>query len=526
MATITKMTKRFFGFILSLVVLALAILSGDALTVALAGGASYALVPTFQSIDSLKEFAKSYSSNSSGVTDLTALTDGAALTMHNIDEMMILTAQDTNDYKFLNTMFYKDTKSTLNIYARILDWGGNGDFSFLGESDDAEFKDVIIDRISKNVAFLAEGYAISKVLDISNTGSFDPEAIQVEGAVNRIMRTLAYKNWYGNKAINSLEFSGFATELIDQGQVYDARGGFPAIADLKELTIEVRQAWGMVNDFWLHPASKQVLDNYYVGSKEFVIPNTPNPNIGFNIPGMYGAELQNDRLEFKTDMWLNRHQVELPTYRDANNAKVSGKTNEKAPDAPSAIAVVTGVVAGSKWSANDIKNSAGAAAKTNYKIVACNRYGRSATSATVETDAVLVALASVTVTITPAGSGQAATYFEIFRENIPSSGKFYLTERIVKAGTPTTVYTDMNEWRPGCSDGVIGDFNSRSPLDKTRTYQFLRMLPMVQTKFPPNAVYQRKYAGMVEFYGALAILQPRRFWFIKNLPTGIATTAV
>lgn len=481
-----------------------------------------ALLPTFTDFESLKAFTKTWTANSEGVTDVAALTNGAATTMHNLDDMMVLLAQDTHDYKFINTMFYRDTKSTLNIFGRILDWGGNGDFSFVGETDDAEFKEVIIDRIARNVAFMAEGYAISKVLDMQDTGSFDPEAIQVQGAIHRLMRTLAYKTWYGDKTINSLEFPGFTTELIEAGQVYDAQGGFPAIADIKELTVEVRQAWGMVNEFWLHPSSKAVLDNYYIDNGQFAIPNQGNtPDVGYNIPGLVGAELQNNRLQFQTDMWLNRHQVELPTYRDTNNVKVSGKTNEKAPDAPTATAVRSNVIPGSKWKAVDVKDAAGADALVNYRIVACNRFGRSAPSAVVTSDFVMEVGRSVTLTITPAGTGNAAEYFEIFRESFPGSGKYYLTERVKKAATPTTTHADLNEWIPGTTEGIIGDFNAKSATDMSRTYQFLRMLPMVQTKFPVSALYQRKYAGMVEFYGALAVLQPLRFFLVKNLPTPV-----
>ncbi|EMO30074.1 hypothetical protein LEP1GSC170_1179 [Leptospira interrogans serovar Bataviae str. HAI135] len=90
------------------------------------------LVPaTFTDIKQLTDFAKTFNANSQGITDVTALTNGAATTIHSLDEEMVLFAQNSNEYNFLNTMHYKDTKSTLNVYARILDWGGNGDFRLL-----------------------------------------------------------------------------------------------------------------------------------------------------------------------------------------------------------------------------------------------------------------------------------------------------------------------------------------------------------------------------------------------------------
>lgn len=511
--------KNFFKFVLSVLVVGVLISFGD--LGAAAGGVSMALMaPSFTNIEELKAFTKAWQANSEGNTDIAALTNGAGTTYHNLDDTMILMANSMHDFKFINTMFNKDTKSTLNVFARIKDWGGNGDFSFVGEADDVEFKDVNIDRIIANVSFMAEGYAISKVLEMSNTGSFNPEQIQVQGAIMRIMRTLAYKTWYGNKAINSLEFPGFVQELIDAGQVYDAEGGFPSIPDIKEMTVEIRQNWGLVNQFWIHPAAKAILDNYYVGAKEFVLhPNSTNPDIGYDIPGLRGADIKDNRLEFKTDMWLNRHQVKLPTFTNEQGVEVEGKTNDKAPEAPTATAAVSGLIVGSKWKADDTKNSLGVDAAVSYHIVACNRYGRSAKSTVVTTGTPILPGRSVNLTITPSGSGLAATYFEIFREVIPGSGKYYLTERIKRAATPTTVHADLNQWRPGCTEGIVGDFNSQSATDETRTYQFIRMLPLLQTKFGrDNALYQRKIAGMVELYGTLAVLQPKRFYVVTNLP--------
>jgi len=481
-----------------------------------------AIVPTFTNLEDVREFAKSFNANTTGITDLTGVQNGAALSMHNVDETMVLLAQDSDEYNFLNSMFNKDTKSTLNIYGQILDWGGNGDFSFVGETDDAEFKDVIIKRIAKSVSFLAEGYAVSKVLNVSDTGNYDPEAIQVQGAINRVMRTLAYATWYGNKSINSLEFDGFVTELVNNGQVFDSAGTFPAISSIKELCVNIRTKFGLANEFWLHDGVKNVLDSYYVGAKEFVM-NVQNPTVGYNIPGLIGAPIKGGKLEFKTDLWMNRHLVELPSYRDANNVLQPGKTNSKAPDAPTFTAAVTGgTVSGSKWKDKDSKDINGADAVVSYIVVACNRFGRSAQSATVTTAGVMSKGKAINLVITPAGTGEPCTYFQIFRESYPGSGKFHLTERILKAATPTTAYQDLNEWVPGCTEGVIGDYNSRSAVDQKRTYHMLRLLPLIQTKFTPNAVYQRKLAGMVEWYGGLAVLQPMRFYLIKNLPTTLS----
>jgi hypothetical protein len=86
---------------------------------------------------------------------------------------MVLLAQDSDEYNFLNTMLHKDTKSTLNVFGQILDWGGNGDFSFVGEADDADFKDVYFSIIKKSVAQLKDDrFACFVVGDVRDKKGF------------------------------------------------------------------------------------------------------------------------------------------------------------------------------------------------------------------------------------------------------------------------------------------------------------------------------------------------------------------
>jgi hypothetical protein len=284
---------------------------------------------------------------------------------------------------------------------------------------------------------------------------------------------------------------------------------------------------GIADTAWMPLAIKNALDNYYLANGEFLLapPGTnPNTNIGYNIPALNGAPLKNGKLNFETDLIMNRYAQGVPLIR--NNAwktnrtlpkYVEGKTHIDAPDTPTFTAINTGVtVMKSKWNAADLLNKNNVAAQVGYRVVAGNDKGRSVASAPVLSSTVLVLEHAVDLSITPAGTGKPATFFEIYRETFPGSGDYKFVISVENTGTPT-VYQDKNDWRPGTDCMVIGQFDS-IPNSMQRTYAMYELLPLVNTKFPQTIANMRGISGMVEYDGGLIINAPLKFFTIKNIP--------
>ncbi|MCB1177521.1 MAG: hypothetical protein KDK36_08090, partial [Leptospiraceae bacterium] len=350
----------------------------------------------------------------------------------------------------------------------------------------------------------------------------------------RIMNTLATSNWYGNKDIKTKGYDGFVKTCERKGNIYDAEGSFPSISLFKEIATEIqirsntgKIIGGIADTAWMPLAVKNKLDNFYIENGDFLLaPNgtAANTNFGYNIPALNGAPLKNGILNFETDLPMNRYAQGVPLVRNpayAGNKSlaqyIEGKTHANAPDTPSiTVTVVAAPVAGSKWNAADVLDEANAASVVKYRVLAGNDKGRSIACAEVASNLVVPAGGAIDVSITPAGTGQAATYFAIYRETKPGNGKFRLVTEVVNSGSPT-VYQDVNEWRPGTDCIVIGQFDSQ-PNTLQRTYALYELLPMVNTKFPLSVANMRGLAGMVEYYGALIINAPMKFYTIKNIP--------
>ena len=476
---------------------------------------------TFKSMEDIAEFRKSLDANSGGLTDVLQLTRGAALTMQSLEETMVSLAQTEADYKFLNTCYKRDVKNTLLEYNILRDYGGDED-GYVTETDDPQFRDPVIQRKTTVIAYIAEGYSTSRVLPIVRTTE-DPEILSVNSSIHRVMKTLSRGLWYADKATNSVEFDGMATQIAAGGNVLDAEGSLPSVKDLKELIVEVRQNFGLVNEVWMPIGTKQLYDNLLIqNNREYAQYPTANETfLGFDIPGLRGAELKDGKLIFQTDVWMRRYLKSVPTvWSDSLQTYVEGATSPLAPNTPTAAtATLTGAtVSGSKWKAADVVNAAAAPDKGRYRVVAGNKYGRSAATAPFVTVANLLVDYGVDLLITPDVSGPAAEYFELYRETQPGNGKYRFVKRILRAVGPTTAYQDINLDRPGTDIMILGDFNAKSSNDQSRTYAMAQLLPMLQTRFPEGVVQLRKLGGMVEYYGGLQVYSPQKFFLIKNVP--------
>lgn len=492
---------------------------------------------TFTTISQLREFKKAFEANSQGVTDVQSLSDGRALSMVGVENTMVSMTATQEALKFLNKMERKPVNNVVSMFNILEGYGDNGEGSFVSEMANAQLKDAEITRERAVIKFMAEAYRVSKVLSEETTIE-DPELVQMNASIMRILFSAANDIWYGDESINPYSWNGFYKTAELAGNVVDAEGEVPAISLFKELATEIQISTsigkiigGLADTAYMPLAIKAVIENYFVNSKEFVIPsNAPQgnyANIGYFIPGLIGAPLKDGKLQFETDLPMRNYNKGVPTVRNpawiSNHALpkyIEGKTHELAPDPCTFTATNTGAtISGSKWKSGDVVDVNAAASKVGYRVVAGNEYGRSQASVIVLSSANLVAGHGVNLSITPAATGEPTTYFEIYRETTPGNGDYKFVTKVKNIGSPTA-YQDINNYRPGTDIIVMGQFDSQ-PNSMQRTYAMYELLPMVQTKFPQTVANQRTLNGMVEWYASLVINAPKKFWVIKNVPAKI-----
>ncbi len=468
------------------------------------------------------EFLKTFQSNSAGISDVLNLTGGSALQIQSLDQSLISLVQSRDDYRFLNTCKFEDAFSTFLEYNRLLaHQSSNRPSAWVQESSDPHFDDPIIERVAHNIAFLSHGYSQSRVLPQVRTTQ-DPEAILQESAMHAILRTLAWGVWYGNREINEVEFNGFIKELEDAGQVLDAEGSFPDLHTLKGITEQIRYpGYGVPNQLWMGLPVKRSWDNLLISQgvhRAYLTQNGQGgPLPGFDLPGFMDANAANNQIRFEEDLYMDRYQETVPmVYNRSTGKLVEGASGANPPGAPSIAATAVTEVLGSKWKTGDVNTK-----KVAYRVSAGSHDGRSTAAASTQSDAAIEAGGAVNLKIRPDSSGPSPSFYEIFRETAPGNGTFRLLTRIKAAAGGATTWQDINAWRPGTAEAIIGDFNSRSASESRKTYSIAQLLPAMLTKYPPGVIALRKLGGMVELYAGLRIFAPKKFYLIKNLPAQV-----
>jgi len=482
------------------------------------------MLPSHTSFEELLEIRKAFEANTSGngASPFIDGTSGSTLSRQSLDTTFVSLVSSDNDFKFMKQVPRRDVKQVLVEYNRNLSHGGGWyRSSYIGQSDEPSFTDAVLERKFNEMNYMAEAYAFNKVAETVESVQ-DPEVVQSNAALRRLTESLSRNIWFGDRTLNPLSQNGFEKTIAAQGSsfVYDCRAQLPTADVFKEMSATIRTKYfGVANDIWMHPATRTLYDqNYEILGKTLVYQNvTQNPAnvmMGNIIPGINDSNAKDQKLIFQDDIWLDRHTWGVPmAWNAVSQSFVESPVGELPPNTPSFSLTVNAAVPGSLFSASDV-------GIYQYRVAAGGSDYKSWSQAAVAQSATISAAQdAVDVVITPAGTGNPASKFAIFRSVAAGSTVIRYVGEIAKAVTPTTTYTDLNETIPGTTIMILGDFNSRSNTDESRTHVMSELLAPFKTLFPYGAGGKlRMRLGMVEYYSVLQIMAPEKFIVLRNVP--------
>ena len=469
--------------------------------------------------DDIIAIYKTLSAND-GVTDVALLNQGGALSKQFLDTTMASLVAEPQHFRFLKQMPKRKVTQTLLEFTRRESLGENFfDNSFVSQSADPSFGDVVLKRLVEQMTYISRAFSFSRVSQ-QIQGIADPELEQTNMALKRIMIDLTRFMFHGDKSVNAYECDGFVkkiTALNKPENVIDCRGQLPSAQLLKEKVAYLAQTFYAVpNQFWMPIPTKNLFDNYYFQTGQTTVfqnatQNPKNVMLSNIVPGFLASEALNGMVNFETERFMDTSGVGVPKIPNpADPTQLIEGQYASAPQPPTiAVAAVAPSVPGSLWAAGDAGTYA-------YRVAALN--GQASIASNPPASDAVLANGAITITITPAIGGNNADSFAIFRETAPGNGDFKLMKRIPRTVGPTTVYTDINEDLPGTGIGVMGDFNATSTTDESRTYILSELLPPLKTLFPEGVNGLRTRTGMVEHYVVPQIFTPERFILLKNLP--------
>jgi hypothetical protein len=476
------------------------------------------LTGSFEEILSIRKAFEANTANG-GASPFVSGESGAVLSRQFLDATFIAMVSTDASFRWMKSVPKRDVTQVLAEYNLYQSHGGGWwHSSSVGQSQEPRFKDAILKRMYDEVAYYREGFQFNKVIEqIQNVQ--DPEIVQGNSALRRMTEDMSRKHFFGNRSHNPYEHNGFFSKLMnDNDLMSDARGKLPESGEIKAQTARIQsREFGLANKAWMHTQTKILYDqNFETLGKQFVWQNqSQNPgavSMGNIIDGILDGSSYGNKLLFETDLWIDRHNWSIPRiYNEATSTFVEGKTGEGAPETPAvALNVLAGPVPGSKF----VPTDAGA---YKYRVLAGNFFDYSV--ATAEDSVNIPSGGAVEITITPAVSGNRAEEFVIFRSTEAGSNVIRYMDKVKRANSGNTVYIDKNDWIPGTTIMIVGDFNSRSTSDETRTFVMSELLPPFKTLFPygSGGKFVMRH-GIVEAYNILQIFNERKFHVWKNIP--------
>lgn len=405
----------------------------------------------------------------------------------SLDPILTSMTYTEQEFKFWKGVYKDPAYSTAEEYNRLHKVGG-GEAGFMSEGDLAEEEDSTYSREVTLVKFMGTTRRVTHVASLVRTAGIENAVAQeTKNGTLWLMRQLEESLFFGDSAIIPVQFDGLNALMAGGGTpTYDMRGDPLSEEVLSGMCAAVRQApnYGMIDTIFCSIGVKSDIKN----------------RIRSRLRGGFGEKVD---FEPKVD-GFGGVKIEDNVFIQeggAPHASGLGKASKR-PLAPAigAAGLTSPVDATTSFTA---AQGYAAAKAFYYKIVAINRFGR---SAPVTTASVTPALGD-NVTIPVVDGGQDTTGYIVYRsEGDGAASTCKEAFRVARTGATQDII-DRNAYLPGCST-VFG-------LEmKPATLGWKQLAPFTKL---PLATIDTSIRWMQVLYGALQLKAPRHCFRIINV---------
>lgn len=461
------------------------------------------------------DLLKAFEANTA-ITDISNLTGMGALQPQSLEGTLVMLTGQEKHLTLWRDIPKGDAVSTLEEYSSILG-AGSGDEGWVDQMEMPLESDPMLKRDFAIMKFIRSVWRVSDVAGMVKSIK-DGEVLQKQMASLRILRRLNRALYSGDSSMISQSIDGFEKTIKSNGSaehVIDLRGVAPTTENFRLaaelLTANFGNAQGA--GLYVSPGGMTTIDQV-MGSAVRIgqtqIGNSGQVSMGYatdRIHTSFGTMMP------KVDLYIASEYEARTVPKVLNESTgnlVEGKTSSKAPNTPAiTVAAATGV-SGSKFASTGVRP---AGVVYNYRAASGNRYGLSAACVAAYASGAVAAGGANNITITKdAGSTYAATYHEVYSEQVAASGDFRFLGRIADSGAATTIYTDKNLDIPGTTKMFLLDFTT---IGEDRTYQFARLAPLFSQELAKIGPYRW---GLVNLFGTPKYYAKKKFIMFKNVP--------
>lgn len=439
-------------------------------------------------------------------TELTSITGGQAMTVQSLDQTLKTITYTEEHIKLFKLLAKTDANALVDEWVERSAYGGEFG-AFVGEMEAPEDTDTTLARKVGFVRFLrAIGKISHPMLTVRNI--MDAEVQEVEAKTRWLLGVLEAALFQGDSAVYPEQFDGLFKLIADNApnNVVDMRGKrFGDISNPETVFDEwagylvSAPNYAVPTHFFANPIVFRDIAEVFEGEKRIVINQNPSPQ---GMTGVAGIELTGYRSMYGYFNFVQ--DVFIRTLKEAPAAA----TGSKAPNAPSGTAAVNAGTDGSKWQDSDPTDHK--PGDYWYYVTAVNKYGESARARVPAAGVATVAAGGdITLTITPAGDGETATGYRIYRTT-ESGDTPYLIKEVADSGGATTEFVDLNLDLPTTTKAALLDVHPGQTLD------YRQLLPMIKIDVP-FGVFGPVRAWYQMLYGYLRLIAPLKQLLVKNV---------
>jgi len=413
--------------------------------------------------------------------------DGFALRVESLESTLKNTTYKMEHIQLWKAIRKIPAYNTVEEHNEIQSYGENSDAGWISEGDLPEEDDARYERKFSVVKFLGTSRRVTHPMTLvrpAPTGNVIAQET-VNGTMH-LLRIMESALFYGDATLSALQFDGYETLIKAKSpttNIIDCRGK-PLSEDYLTdgaLTAHDAPNYGKPTHLFCNPKIKADLVKTFF-PKERHDTFTANGNlVGLDIKGFTSPA---GDIALVPDVFISDGGAPNAAAV-GDSTKRPGTPTITTPDSTPGSAL-------SKFTADD-------AGDYFYKIVACNRYGRSI-PVVVDASAITVAAGDeTTFGVTPGGT-TTTDWWEVYRS--AKGGATTATRRIIRvvnaAGVGETIIHDYNNYLPFCSSAFMFQLNEES-------MTFKQLAPMIKI---PLATIDSSIRWMQLIYGVPVLYTP------------------
>lgn len=433
-------------------------------------------------------------------TDSATYVNGRAMIPEDLEATVVnVVAKTKDDCKVLNTIKKTPAKSTVHEFNRRT---GFGDFKHLTTAEGGASANTrqSIDRQTVAIKYLQTKRSVTRQMEVADTFENAYASEKIAG-IETITQAIEHLIFHGNSSVVDTEFDGFISSVKKlpetKQSILDLKGksiGSYGEKLFDDIAFKVREKGGFIEKALYPIALGKDVKELFEDRQRYIMNNSV---ANFSYPSLppygtaVGANIALDGEGAGGDMF----------YEVKGKVQAEGDVMTR-PQPVASVTASAATNAKSKFVATD-------AGDYKYTVHAVNASG---ISAGVDVTAVVSVAAGdgVTLTITPASTGAAATGFIICRSAKDGTEVYEMDSIGIDTTSATTSYVDLNEELPGTASMLFLPKASLSP-----AYDLAQLLPVCTYPLYPTDKAETPF--LILAYIALAVKAPERVGLVKNI---------